>query len=320
MDMGRPFSIFVALLLAAAVAAGTGVSLPARAGLPAPQADRNASDRPLTSEELHALARRGITNQHRNDATLNEYERREQRRVRDNPDEASVVGDKTFRVVPTGTGTLKLVIEEKGQPIYPNFYEKQLRDLEQVLVDATERRGEYRQRRAIEKWQKRTQERYDLVEAVEDAFRVTWLGREALAGGNGRLLVKLRLDPNPNFQPHTRIASALQNVRAVVWLDESAAQLVRAEAEIFRDISFGGGLFGKIYRGGKVIIEQAEVAPGLWLPTRYRIDFDGRKFLFGFDVHETIDIRDYRRIGPPAEALAAIRREIASRAQAKAGT
>lgn len=318
--MRRPISFFATLLLAAAVAAGTGASLPAGARLPAPQAAHNASDRPLTSEELHALARRGTANQHRNDATLNEHERRERRRSRDNPDEASVVTDKTFRVVPTGTGTLKLVIEEKGQPVYPNFYEKQLRDLEQVLVDATERQNDYRQRRAMEKWRKRTQERYDLVEAVEDAFLTTWLGREALPGGNGRLLVKLRLQPNPAFKPATRIASALQNVRAVVWLDESAAQLVRAEAEIFRDISFGGGLFGKIYRGGKVIIEQAEIAPGLWLPTRYKIDFDGRKFLFGFDVHETIDIRDYRRIGPPAEALAAIRREIASRPQAKAGS
>jgi len=312
--MRRPLSIFVAALLAAAGAAGAGVSLPAVAGLFAQQASHNAADRPLTKEELHLLARRGIANQHRNDATLEEYERRERRIGRASWEDTPVEEDKTFRVVPTGTGTLKLVIEEKGKPVYPNFYEKQLRDLEEVLVDATEHQNDWRQRRAIEKWQKRTQERYDLVEAVEDAFLITWLGRERR---NGRLLIKLQLNPNPDFKPKTRIASALQNVRAVVWLDEKEAQLVRAEAEIFRDISYFGGLFGKVYRGGKVIIEQAEVAPGLWFPTLYRIDFEGRKFIFGFDMHQTIEIRDFRRIGPPAEALATIRREIASNRSGK---
>ena len=307
--MRRPFLICVTILLAAVVV-GAGASR----SLPAWQAAEAASDRPLTKEELHALARRGIANQHRNDAALEEYERRERRIERDNRADTSVVEDKTFRVVHTGTGTLKLVIEEKGKAVYPNFYEKQLRDLEEVLVDATEHQSDYRQRRAIEKFQKRTQERYDLVEAVEDAFLVTWLGRERR---NGRLLAKMQLNPNPDFKPKTRIAGALQCVRAVVWLDEKEAQLVRAEAEIFKDISVGGGLFGKVYRGGTVIIEQAEVAPGIWFPTLYRIDFDGRKFIFGFDVHRTIEIRDYRRIGTPREALAAIRREIASNRSGK---
>lgn len=313
--MRRPLSNFVAALLAAALAAGTGVSLPAVAGLPAQQAAHNNTDRPLTKEELHTLARRGIANQHRNDATLEQYERRERRIERQGWNDTPVEEDKTFRVVPTGTGTLKLVIEEKGKVVYPNFYAKQLRDLEQALVDATQHQTSYSQRRAIEKWQKRTQERYDLVEGVEDAFLVTWLGREQR---NGRLLVKLQLNPNPEFKPKTRIAGALQSVRAVVWLDDEKAQLVRAEAEIFRDIAVVGGLFGKVYRGGKVIIEQAEAAPGIWFPTLYRIDFEGRKFIFGFDMHTTIDIRGYRRIGPPAEALGAIRREIASRPPAKA--
>ena len=312
--MRRPISIIIATLLAAVVTAGAGVSLPATAGLLAQQANHNNTDRPLTKEELHTLARRGIANQHRNDAALNEYERRERRIERDTREDLPVVEDKTFRVVPTGTGTLKLVIEEKGKRVYPNFYEKQLHDLEQVLVDATEHQNTYSQRRAIEKWQKRTQERYDLVEGVEDAFLVTWLGRERR---NGRLVVRLQLNPNPEFKPKTRIAGALQSVRAVVWLDEKEAQLVRAEADIFRDISVGGGLLGKVYRGGKVIIEQAEVAPGIWFPTLYRIDFEGRKFVFGFDVHQTIDIRDFRRIGPPAEALASIRREIASNRNGK---
>jgi hypothetical protein len=306
-------SIFALVLLTAALAAGAGAPT-------APLQAQAADERALITEEVRALARRAIANQHRHDAEIMEFERRERRLRRSSADTASVVEDKTFRVVPTGTGTLRLVIEEKGQPVYPNFYEQQLRDLEQALLDATERRSEPRQRRAIEKWEQRKQERYDLVEAIQDAFRATWLGREALPGSNGRRLVKLRLEPNPEFKPRTRIAGALQCARVTVWVDEASAELVRAEADIFRDISFGGGLFGKVYRGGRFVIEQAEAAPGVWLPTRYQLDYTGRKFIFSFGVHETIEIREYRRIGKPAEALAAIRREMAARNNAKAGS
>jgi hypothetical protein len=93
-------------------------------------------------------------------------------------------------------------------------------------------------------------------------------------------------------------------------VDEAAGQIVRVEAELFRDISFGGGVLGKIYRGSRMVFEQAEVAPGIWLPTRYEYNFAGRKFLFGFEVHETTEASHYRRIGPPAEALAIIRQEM----------
>jgi hypothetical protein len=99
-------------------------------------------------------------------------------------------------------------------------------------------------------------------------------------------------------------------------VDESAEQVVRVEAEIMKDISVGGGIVGKVYHGGKFVLEQSEVAPGIWLPTLYQFDVEGRKFLFGFSIHETIVASRYRRIGLPSEALATLRREISSGAPA----
>jgi hypothetical protein len=59
-------------------------------------------------------------------------------------------------------------------------------------------------------------------------------------------------------------------------------------------------------------MEQAEVAPGIWLPTLYQYDYSGRKFLFSFAQHQTIEASHYRRIGPPSEALVAIQNELTS--------
>jgi len=266
-----------------------------------------AGDGEPSPEELRALLDRVISNQHRDDVALEAYERIERRRVRQREKDATPSEDKTFRVIPSGTGSTRIVIEENGRPVDQALYRKQLENLEQALIAALDT-AQPKQKQAAEKFARRTRERREMVDAARDAFRYTWLGRETR---NGRTLAKFRLDPNPEFKPTSRNASLFANIRATVWVDETASQLVRVEAEIFRDIYFVGGLLGKVYRGGRFVMEQAEVAPGIWLPTLYDYNFAGRKFLFGLEVHELTEVRHYRRIGPPKEALVAIRRELA---------
>jgi hypothetical protein len=57
-------------------------------------------------------------------------------------------------------------------------------------------------------------------------------------------------------------------------------------------------------------MEQSDVAPGVWLPTLFIYDIDGRKFLFGFGVHERTDVTRYRHVGPPAQSIEIIRNEL----------
>jgi len=57
---------------------------------------------------------------------------------------------------------------------------------------------------------------------------------------------------------------------------------------------------------------QEEVAPGIWLPTLYDYELDGRKFLFAFGVHERTEITRYRRVGPPSQAAEIMRNELSN--------
>jgi hypothetical protein len=161
----------------------------------------NKSAQALSVEEIRALVERTISNQHRNDDALAEYERRERRVTLKKARDAEPSEDKTFRVVPTGTGTIKLLLEERGQPVAPEAYRKQLRELEQVLVWALDP-GESKQKKRVEKWNARRRERREAVEAVAAAFRFHFLGRE---NGNGRRLIKLAAEPDPAFKPRTRM-------------------------------------------------------------------------------------------------------------------
>ena len=101
-----------------------------------------------------------------------------------------------------------------------------------------------------------------------------------------------------------------QHARATLWVEPEAGQIVRVEAELTYDLSIGAGVFGKVYSGGRFVMEQALIADGTWLPVQFQYDFRGRRFVFGFELHEATVATQYKRIGPPAEALAAVRSEI----------
>jgi hypothetical protein len=106
--------------------------------------------------------------------------------------------------------------------------------------------------------------------------------------------------------------NALSHVTAKIWVDHESDQLVWGEAHVMSDISVGGGIVGKVYRGSRISMGQEEVAPGIWLPTHYQYDFTGRKFLFSFQEHQTIDVSHYRRVGRAGEALTIVEGELTS--------
>ncbi len=265
-----------------------------------------------TAEQFQSLIARAIENQHRNDHAIEEFERVERVTTRKPDGSSAALTDHTERVLPSGTGTMKLPLAENGQPVSPEIYRHALQFAVSALEIAIHPNERYNQ--DMVKFEKRRREHSDLVDSAAHAFQMKWAGRETRPDPSGphgsRTLVKILLDPNPSYVPISRFASAFQHAHATVWVDESQAQFARLEADITSDIPFAGGIAGKVYRGGHIVLEQSEVAPGVWLPTLYTYDVDGRKFVFGFGVHERTEISRYRRLGPPSQSIEIIRAEL----------
>lgn len=249
-----------------------------------------------------------IANQHANDDALQEYEHILREVDRTGGSNPRTMEDRTFRVVPTGTGTLRILLRDNGKPTDPAYYRRQLQSWQDVLELAL-RPNDPRAKTAYAKFEKRKRDRADLVDAVPEAFIQKWVGRETVSGHDCDIV---DLQPNPNFHPHSMLQEALTHFTAKAWVDHDTNQLVRGEAHVIRDIAVGGGILGKLYRGGVFSFEQGPVSGGVWLPTRYQYDFSGRKFLFTFEVHQVVESTQYRRVGPPKEALAIVRNEIAT--------
>jgi hypothetical protein len=256
------------------------------------------------AEQIQSLVARIIDNQHRNDRAIEEYERLEH--VVSRKDEnTDVVSDRTERLFPSGTGIIHLQTAQSSPPVSPEVHRRQL----QYTVSALDLylHPNDHVKLDVAKFEKRRRDRADLVDAMAKAFRITWAGRETRGS---RTLAKLLLDPDPNFRPASRLAAAFEHVHAVLWVDESQAQAARLEIEITSDITFGGGIVAKLYHGGHFLMEQSEVSPGIWLPTIYTYDVDGRKFVVGFNVHEKTEVTHYRHVGPPSQSIDIIRSEL----------
>jgi hypothetical protein len=304
LKLAANFTVATALL-----ASFGSVSAAAQAESATPGEFTPSSDQtPLTPSQLHDLLVRTVANQHRNDASVDLFERVERQIERSASTPSRIVEDKTYRVVPTGSGNIKILVKVRGKPVPVADYQRDLRTWKAILSVAIHP-GDPRQAASLAKQKRKLKDRAYFVDATLDAYRISWIGRD-LRGG--RSLEKLRLEPNPAYVPRGNSADWLVHARATVWIDAQAAQVAHVDAQIIRDISFGGGILGKIYRGGRFIMDQAEASAGIWEPVLFQYDISGRKFLFPFEMHIITEDSRYRFVGSPDQALAIANRDLAA--------
>ena len=259
-------------------------------------------------QQIHSLIMRAIENQHRDDRALEEFERIEHTITRKG-ENGEIVTDLTQRIVPSPTGNIKLKMAENGVPVSAELYRQGLEFTVNALSLAGRPTDHYKE--DLAKFERRRRDHAELVDTATKAFRVTWAGRETRSDSAGtHTFMKFLLEPDPDYKPINRFAVSFQHIHATLWVDEAQAQFARLEADIATDIPFAGGIAGKVYHGGHVLMVQEEVAPGIWLPRLYNYEVDGRKFLFAFGIHEHTEITRYRRVGPTPQALEIVRNEL----------
>jgi hypothetical protein len=259
---------------------------------------------PTIGRAKSGLFDRVVANQRKGEAALDLYERIERVEIRKNPNDPAPASVKIARVIPSGMGMDRIPVGPDGRPADAAAYRADLEKLEQALALIVN--SNRSQRDALEKYAKRKKDRNDLIDATRNAFLFTFLAEEPRGD---RLLSKYKMEPNPAFKPTSRFTSIYAKVHGFVWVDEAAGELARIEGDITEDITVGLFL-GKIYKGSHFMQERYEVYPGLWLASFSQYDFDGRKLFSSFSIHERSFYSKYRYIGPPKEALEALRKEL----------
>ena len=259
---------------------------------------------PSPAEDSSELFRQVIVNQKRLDADLNQYQRIERVEIRKTGSEPNPSEIKVWRVFPAGTGVDKIPFTKDDKPANAESYREALEKLETALVWAAQ--DGPAQKEAYGKVERRLKERNELIDATRKAFVFTRIGEEMR--GN-RVLVKYDMARNPDYKPETRTETLFTRVHGTIWIDQQSSELAKIEGRVTEDISLAMFL-AKVYRGSYFMQERYEMAPGVWLPTYQQYDFDGRKFVIPFSIHERTLYSDYQRVGPPKEAVEVVRDEL----------
>jgi len=109
--------------------------------------------------------------------------------------------------------------------------------------------------------------------------------------------LRLECSPNPNFSAPNYESQVLQGMRAMILIDRADKRISRIEGTLFKEVTFGWGILGRLNRGGSIEITQSKVAGKHWGITRMELTFEGRVIVVKpLKIQETETAWDYRPV------------------------
>ncbi len=174
----------------------------------------------------------------------------------------------TKEILRTKDGGLTTTLLINGRPLTPEQRQKDNERLQKFANDPDARR---KRRDSNKEDDKRAEV---MLTSLPDAFLYTYLGTER--GPNGDELVHLKFRPNPNFNPPNHETAVYQGMEGDMLIDRNALRIAKIDGTLFKDVDFGWGILGKLYKGGKFIIVQRDVGGGHWEEVQETLQFYGK--------------------------------------------
>ena len=219
-------------------------------------------------------------------------------------------GTQTRIYVQTREATAGTVVAENDRPLDAARRQAELDRLDYLAHNAAELRRK----------QKREKEDADritrIVRALPSAFLYQYDGLEqshGAMGSPGDELVRLKFQPNPKYNPPTRVEQVLVGMQGIVLIDRSKHRIAKIDGTLYKDVSFGWGFFGHLDKGGKFQVDQGEVAGGQWATTRMGLNFTGKILLFKNLVIDSNEVfSDFQKVPDDltfADAVALLKKQ-----------
>jgi len=181
--------------------------------------------------------------------------------------------------VDTDQGALCRLIAEGGHPLSQSEQAKEKERLAELVKNPE------RQRKLQEARKKDGDQALKMLKMLPNAFHYEYAGTE----GD---LVKLKFVPNPQFTPPDRESRVFHAMVGFMWVNRDAKRLVELSGKLTRDVDFGFGLLGHLYRGGTFQVKRADVGDGHWETTLLDVKIRGKALFFktiNADQRETTD-------------------------------
>jgi hypothetical protein len=203
-------------------------------------------------------------------------------------------GSQTRIYVETQDAMAGMLIAINDQPLTPEQQQAEMNHLNWLAGNP----DQLRKKRAREK--EDADRTLRIVKALPDAFRYKYAGTEAAApdlGKTGDALVRLEFTPNPDYSPPSRVEQVLEGMKGYLLIDTTAHRIARIDGTLFREVSFGWGIFGHLDKGGHFRVQQADVGDGDWEITAMNLQITGKILLFkGLSMISDEKISDFQPV------------------------
>ncbi len=205
-------------------------------------------------------------------------------------------GSTTRLYVETKEATAGLVTAYNDRPLTAEQRHEEEARVERFIKDPEELQKKREQERA------NAERTMRIVRALPDAFLFEFAGTEQGAEGMGRVgapLVKLKFQPNPRYQPPSRVEEVLTGMQGYVLVDAASYRLARIDGTLFKQVGFGWGILGHLDRGGRFIVQQQEVGDNFWEISNMTLNFTGKILLVkSLSVVSTEVFSGFKRVPP----------------------
>jgi hypothetical protein len=85
--------------------------------------------------------------------------------------------------------------------------------------------------------------------------------------------------PNPAFTPPDLETEVLTAMSGEIRIDPRSERVTRLQAHLDQDVDFGWGILGRLYKGGWITIDQADVGGGAWRTVHFQMAMSARVVL-----------------------------------------
>jgi hypothetical protein len=185
------------------------------------------------------------------------------------------------KVVETKDGDVKLPLVLSGQPVTDQQKQETLQKLS---------RNPQSMRQSLKDKNQDAERSQRLLKMLPDAFLFQYGKRQGS-------LVQLTFKPDPKFRPNNREAEVFHAMEGELWVDDKDNRLAGISGTLMQRVKFGGGLLGRLEKGGTFEVKQQRLESGYWELTVLNVEMKGRALFFKtISVHQRLLRTDFKLV------------------------
>ena len=179
-------------------------------------------------------------------------------------------GSTLKEIVETTDGEVARLMERNGSPLSAEEDRAELHRLRQLLENPAIQAHRHK------KEQEDSSRGDEMVRMLPDAFLYAY---EGMVDGPSGPCYRFSFKPNPAFIPPDREGEVYHGMMGELWVDQAQLRLTKIDAHLISDVDFGWGVIGKLFKGGSILVENADVGMHHWETIQMQLKLQGKVLL-----------------------------------------